>query len=161
VIARGFTSKLLKSINETEIIDELRVMIEDLQSTTAYFTFSSQMRPALHQFRLYGPKNSLILDDDNQTLIPLKGKKYKSYLDQFIPPLTYSRHYLANSTRNIGKFINRDFHMNSGMRFLIESFYRSITADEPLPISYREILLTAEIMDEIFTQVQNPSLSLQ
>jgi predicted dehydrogenase len=161
VIARGFISKLLKSINETEIIDELRVMIEDLQSTTAYFTFSSQMRPALHQFRLYGPKNSLILDDDNQTLIPLRGKKYKSYLDQFIPPLIYGRHYFANSTRNIGKFINRDFHMNSGMRFLIESFYRSITADEPLPISYREILLTAEIMDEIFTQVQNPSLSLQ
>ncbi|HEY5869312.1 MAG TPA: Gfo/Idh/MocA family oxidoreductase, partial [Candidatus Tectomicrobia bacterium] len=55
VLAYGFTSPLLKSIGETEIIDELRVIIHDGE-TTAYFTFSSQMRPILHQLRLYGPK---------------------------------------------------------------------------------------------------------
>ena len=85
VIARGFTSKTLKSIQETDIIDELRVIIEDNQSTTAVL-FLSQMRPVLHQLRLYGPKNSLVLDDDNQTVIMLRGNKYKSYLDQFVPP---------------------------------------------------------------------------
>ena len=62
MIAHGFTSPLLKSIGETEIIDELRVIIHDGE-TTAYFTFSSQMRPMLHQLRLYGPKNGLIMDD--------------------------------------------------------------------------------------------------
>ena len=36
------------------------------------------------------------------------------------------------------------------MRFLIESFYRSIIEDRPLPIPYREILLTSRIMDSIF-----------
>ena len=36
---------------------------------------------------------------------------------------------------------------------LIEQFYRSITAGTPVPIPYREILLTATIMDEVFAQL--------
>jgi hypothetical protein len=43
--------------------------------------------------------------------------------------------------------------MKSGMKFLIESFYQSILEDTPLPIPYREILLTARLMDRIFEQV--------
>jgi len=43
--------------------------------------------------------------------------------------------------------------MNSGMKYLIESFYRSILEGTPVPISYREILLTARIMDAIFVQL--------
>jgi hypothetical protein len=43
--------------------------------------------------------------------------------------------------------------MKSGMKFLIESFYTSITESRPVPIPYREILLTAKIMDQIFTQI--------
>jgi hypothetical protein len=43
--------------------------------------------------------------------------------------------------------------MKSGMKYLIESFYRSIVEDTPVPIPYREILLTARIMDAIFAQL--------
>ena len=43
--------------------------------------------------------------------------------------------------------------MKSGMKYLIEEFYRSIVQGTPLPISYREILLTAKIMDDIFAQL--------
>ena len=43
--------------------------------------------------------------------------------------------------------------MKSGMKYLIESFYRSITDDAAVPIPYREILLTATIMDAIFEQL--------
>jgi hypothetical protein len=39
------------------------------------------------------------------------------------------------------------------MKELIERFYNSIRLGDPLPIPYREILLTARIMDEIFAQV--------
>jgi len=39
------------------------------------------------------------------------------------------------------------------MKFLIESFYRSITAGTPPPIPYREIILTSRIMDAIFSQL--------
>jgi hypothetical protein len=36
---------------------------------------------------------------------------------------------------------------------LVERFYNSVRNGDPLPIPYREILLTAHIMDEIFAQI--------
>ena len=153
VVAHGFVSPMLKSMGEREIIDELRVIISEEERTTAYFTFSSQMRPSLHQFRVYGEKNGLILDQDQETLIRLRGTKLTSYLDHFISPVILSREYLGNAIINVRSFLGRDFHMKSGMKFLIESFYRSIREDAPLPIPYREIILTARIMDAIFVQL--------
>jgi len=52
------------------------------------------------------------------------------------------------------RFLKNDFHMKSGMKFLIESFYRSVLDDTTLPISYREIILTSRIMDRIFSQLK-------
>jgi predicted dehydrogenase len=153
VIAYGFTSPDLKNRGESEIIDELRVIICDQERTTAYFTFSSQMRPALHQFRIYGEKNGLILDQDQEILIKLRGSRYVSYAEKFIPPVSFARQYLGNLRTNLGSFLGRDFHMKSGMKFLIESFYRSIVEGAAVPIPYREILLTARIMDSIFAQL--------
>src|SRR5215510_5312955 len=71
VIAYGFVSPFLKGIGESEIVDELRVIICEDERTSAYFTFSSQMHPALHQFRIYGTENGLVLDQDQETLIKL------------------------------------------------------------------------------------------
>ena len=39
------------------------------------------------------------------------------------------------------------------MKELIERFYKSIAEQSPPPIPYREIVLTARIMDEIFAQI--------
>jgi predicted dehydrogenase len=153
VIAYGFTSPLLRALDETEIIDELRVIIHDAGETTAYFTFSSQMRPGLHGIRMYGPKNGLVLDQDQETLIKLRGARYKSYAEKFVPPIVAAGQYLRNVTANLQTFLGNDFHMKSGMKYLIESFYRSITEGTPLPIPYREILLVARIMDSIFAQL--------
>lgn len=155
ILAHGFTSNFLKSINETEIIDELRVIVSEPGGATAYFTFSSQMRPSLHHFRVYGPKNALILDDDHQTLIKVNGGRHKSYLEKFIPPLDFGKQYLGNSVHNVKKFLGNDFHMKSGMKCLIESFYNSILYGEPLPISYKEIILTSKIMDDVFSKIYN------
>jgi predicted dehydrogenase len=156
VVAYGFTSSLLRSIGETDIIDELRVIIRG-GDTTAYFTFSSQMRPGLHQLRLYGPKNGLMVDDDHQTVIQLKGSPHKSYLEQFAPPWGFARQYLANSIGNMLKFMKADFQMGYGMKVLIRSFYRSITEGTQVPIPYKEILRTARIMDDIFAQLSSPA----
>ena len=150
VIVHGFTSPLLRSHGETEIIDELRVIICDDERKTAYFTFSSQMRPSLHQFRIYGSKNGLILDLDNETLIKLRGERYKSYLEQFTPPLNFALQYAGSFRQNLRTFLASDFHPKAGMKFLIQSFYASIVEDRPVPIPYREILLTSRIMDSIF-----------
>jgi predicted dehydrogenase len=153
VIAHGFVSPFLKSKGESEIIDEVRVIIHEEDGLTAYFTFSSQMRPSLHQFRLYGPKNGIILDQDQETLIKLSGKRLKSYAEKFVPPVQLAGQYLGNLKINVAAFLRNDFHMKSGMKYLIESFYRSILGDGQVPIPYSEILLTARIMDKIFAQL--------
>jgi predicted dehydrogenase len=150
VIVHGFTSALLRGIGEEEIVDELRVIISDSEGATAYFTFSSQMRPSLHEFRIYGPKNGLVLDQDHEVVLRLRGAKFKSYADYFVPPLLFARQHLGNLFGNVRLFLANDFHMDAGMKALIESFYRSIREDAPVPISYREILQTARIMDDIF-----------
>ncbi len=152
IAARGFTSPLLKSIGE-DLQDELRVSIQDERGTSAFFMSSSQIRPSLHQLRVYGPKNGMIADDDQQTVIRLEGRKYKSYVHHFVPPLVYAGQYLGNLKENAGKFLKRDFVNDSGMRFLIGAFYGAIMGKNPLPLSYREILMTVRIMDEIFTQL--------
>ncbi len=159
VIAHGFTSQFLKDIGQGDIIDEVRVIIRDEDSTTAYFTFSSQMRPTLHQFRLYGPKNTLIVDDDHQVLIKTGGKEYKSYLRYFLPPFDYAKQYMENFGGNFKKFIAKDFHLpfDAGLKTLIESFYNSIVSNSHLPLSYKEILVTSRIMDEIFAQLRKAS----
>lgn len=155
VIAHGFTSTFLKSIGQNDIIDEVRVIIRDEDSTTAYFTFSSQIKPVPHQFWLFGPKNSLLVDENHQILIRIDDKDYKSYARYFIPPFKFAKQYLGNFCGNFKKFIMKDFHMpnDAALKTLIESFYNSITNDAPLPLSYKEILLTSKIMDDIFVQM--------
>ena len=96
-------------------------------------------------------------EDDQDILIKLRGKRYPSYAEKFVPPLNFARQHWQNWTTNMGTFLKRDFHMKSGMKFLIESFYKSIVEGAPLPIPYREILLTAKIMDDIFLQVNKES----
>ena len=152
VLARGFTSQLLRNLGEHEIVDELRVIIEDA-GTTAYFTFSSQMRPQLSQFRIFGSRNGLIIDDHQHALIRLNGRRHKSYLENFAAPGSLASQYAAATASNVFNFLSWRLHMSEGMKRLIETFYRSIVHGEPLPMSYREILLTTRIMDAIFEQV--------
>ena len=153
VIAHGFVSPLLQRLGENQIIDELRVVIAEQGGMTAYFTFSSQMRPGLHQFRIYGPRNGLLLDQDNETLIRIRGDRHKSYLEQFVPPLVFARQYLGNFGANFKSFLVNDFHPKAGMKYLIEAFYKSIVANSPVPIPYPQIARTATIMDAIFSQI--------
>jgi predicted dehydrogenase len=155
VLACGFVSPLLMRINENEIVDELRVIVWEEEGTTAYFTFSTQMKPAIQEFRIYGPKNGLILDYQHEILTRLRGKNFKSFADKFIPPVSFAKQNIDNLTTNLKLFLRRDFHLDSGMGYLIRSFYRSILEDGPVPIPYREILLTAKIMDAIFDQLEN------
>jgi predicted dehydrogenase len=145
---------MLKGMGERELVDELRVTMWEESGTTAYFTFSSQMRPVVNQFRVYGPRNGLVLDQENETLVLLRGTKYKSYAEHFVSPLVLAKQYVGNTARNACKFLHNDFHMRSGMRCLIEAFYQSIRDGGPPPIPHSEILRTSRILDEIFRQLE-------
>lgn len=149
----GFTSSFLKSLREKDTVDELRVVISAQDQGTAYFTFSTQMKPTLHEFKVFGPKNGLWLDVDTETLIRLNGKRGKSYLAKFGPQASFAKQYFSNLKHNLGLFLGRDFHMDSSKKYLFEAFYRSILHNSPPPIPYREILLTSWIMDSIFEQL--------
>lgn len=153
VIALGFSSPSLRRMGENQLIDELRVIIAEEQRTTAYFTVSSQARPLLNQFHVFGPSNGIIMDQQKQTLIRHTGRAYPSFAEQFIPPLNFAGQYMSNLTSNMSLFLRNRFHHKSGMRFLINEFYRSIRGETPPPIPYREILLTTRIMDSIFRQL--------
>jgi predicted dehydrogenase len=153
VAAFGHTSPLLRSIGEDSIIDELRVHISDRQNTTGSFVFSSQLSPSVNGARVYGPMNSLVVDNVHHTILRLKRRSYKSYLNYFLPPVHHAMEHLRNSRRNVGRFLRADFHDDSGLKNCIEAFYGAIRGNGEPPVSTREILLTSVIMDRIFDQV--------
>ena len=153
VLAYGFVSPFLRSLGNTEIVDELRVIVHEERGTTAYFTFSTQMRPSLHQFSIFGHTNGITIDEDKRTLIKLSGTGLKSYAEHFLQPMFYAAQYVGNSLRNVRQFLKHESHMDDGKYRLFGMFYDSILNDTPVPIPYREIILTSYIMDRIFAQV--------
>lgn len=156
VIAEGFTSPLLRAMGQHDIVDEVRVLIRDCEGTTAYFTFSSQLSPSPHQLRLYGRKNSLLVDDDHQVVIRIPGKEYRSYLNFLVPPLGYAAQYLQNVACNARGIFSGRFHLpnDAGLRTLIRAFYDDVEGKAAPVFSHREILLTARIMDRIFADLR-------
>ena len=153
VIAHGFVSPRLRSLGAEDVYDELRVFIVDERQTTASFTFSSAARPILNHFRMFGSKNGLVVDERQQTVVKLRGAAFKSYAEQFVPPIVFATQYLANTAHNARLFLANDFHMDSGKKHLIAGLYRSIVEGSPAPIPSREIVMTARIMDSIFEQL--------
>jgi predicted dehydrogenase len=161
VIAHSYSSPFLERIGQTDIVDELRAVIHDSQGVTASFTFSTQFA-ASSQICLYGADGSLTADSTNRILIRNKNRGYKSYLRYFVAPLNMSREYCQNSLANIRRFLRNDFHVGYGTNELIRRFYQATMGKGPLPIPYRQILLTARIMDAVFAQMPRryPSSSL-
>jgi hypothetical protein len=130
----------------------LRVLIRDKAGTTAVFNFSTQVKGSNH-LRIYGPSGSITADIIAGSIIRNPSRSYKSYLTYFIPPLRSGMEHFRNAGRNIVDFWRRRLYQDFGMKELIERFYDSIRLGEPVPIPYREIILTAKIMDEIFAQI--------
>ena len=153
IVARAHQSVQLRNLGGQEVLDELRVLIRDRNNTTAFFCFSSQIKPGLSQFRVCGPRNSIVVDQVSGSLIRTEKRSYKSYLTFFVPPLRNAGEHLRNARRNIVNFVDRKLYQDSGMTELIGRFYQSIQLSAPSPIPYREIVLTARIMDQIFAQI--------
>jgi predicted dehydrogenase len=153
IVARADQSPQLRSLGGEEVRDELRVLIRDQSGTTAFFFFSTQVKPALNELRIFGQANSIVVDHTSGSLIRSKDRPYKSYLTYFVPPLQNAREHLRNAGANVTNFLRRRLYQDFGMKELIERFYNSIRLGGPPPIPYRQIVLTARIMDEIFKQI--------
>lgn len=153
VAAFGSTSRLLHEIGETDICDELRVHVTDGRGTTGTFVFSTQLSPPVNGYRLYGPRNSLVVDNYHRTLTRQRQRPFKSYLNYFLPPVLSARENLRSARRNVGRFLRSEFHDDSGLKNLIQAFYEAVQGQAEVPISYREILLTSRMMDSVFEQI--------
>jgi predicted dehydrogenase len=153
IIATAHQSPQLRELGGEEILDELRVLIRDASGTTAFFCFSTQLRPGLNLLRICGPANSLTVDHASGSVLRHVNRSYKSYLTYFVPPLKNARQHFHNARANFASFLRGRLHQDSGMKELIERFYQSIRNQGAPPLPYREILLTARIMDEIFEQI--------
>jgi hypothetical protein len=155
ISATAQQSEQLRSLGAQEVLDELRVLIRDKHGTTAFFCFSTQIR-GLNQLHLYGPAGSLSADIITGSLIRNTNRSYKSYLTYFVPPMKAASEHFRNARVNMVNFLRRRLYQDFGMKELIERFYDTIRLGMPLPIPYREILVTARIMDEIFAQIYPP-----
>lgn len=152
IVGTAHQSEKLKNLGAPEVLDELRVMIRDNIGTTAFFCFSTRIK-GLNELRIYGPANSVTVDIATGSLTRKQSRAYKSYLTYFIPPLKNAREHLRNARCNVIDFLRRRRYQDFGMKELIERFYNSIRLRGEPPIPYREIILTARIMDEIFSQI--------
>ncbi|PYK64279.1 MAG: gfo/Idh/MocA family oxidoreductase [Verrucomicrobia bacterium] len=152
IIGTAHQSEQLRNLEAPEVLDELRVLIRDKSGTTAFFCFSTQIK-GLNELRIYGPANSVTVDIVTGSLTRKQSRAYKSYLTYFIPPLKNAREHLRNATCNVINFLRRRRYQDFGMKELIERLYNSIRLRGEPPIPYREIILTARLMDEIFSQI--------
>jgi predicted dehydrogenase len=152
LVATAHQSDELKRLGADEVLDELRVVIRDASGTTAFFCFSTAVK-GVNQLRIYGAGGSMVADIITGSCVRASSRSYKSYLTYFIPSLKYAREHARNAALSLTNFIRRRLYQDFGMKELIERFYNSIRRGDPLPIAYREIILTAKIMDEIFAQI--------
>jgi hypothetical protein len=105
------------------------------------FTMSSQMRPSSTMFASTTPRTPWHSISIARIVLRLRGAKVKSYAR-----LLYSSGAVCEKRR--ANLVGTDFHMDSRMIYLIESFYRSIRE------AYREIALTAGIIDARFERIK-------
>ena len=155
IVATAHQSEQLRKLGAGDVLDELRVSVRDVRGATASYCFSTQIK-GLNQLRVYGPAGSITADIITGSTTRNSSHPYKSYFTYFIPPLKSGREHLANATRNIMNFLTQRLYQDFGMKELIQCFYNSIRLGDPVPIPYREIVLTARIMDEIFAQIYEP-----
>jgi len=153
IISLSFSSPHLVRLGLTEIVDEVRALIRDERGTTAGFLFTTQFGAGSNELRLYGRSGNLVMDNTSRTVLSIRPSPYKSYMRYFFAPWSQARESMRNSIRNMKLFARNEFHMDYGMKKLMELFYAAIRDDRPDPLPAEEILRTSRIMETIFEQM--------
>ncbi len=137
-----------------ELVDEARVIIRG-EKVTAYITFSGYARPVGHFLRVYGTKNTAHLDFNNRTCTLDLAPTLPSAIGRLVPAFEQAAQYAREGARNMARFSRSGFHFFAGLGELFRLFYASIENNTPPPISSRDILRIAWMLDEIFAQVRD------
>lgn len=134
--------------------DELRLMMTN-GKISAYATFSSNIAPFRQFLVVYGEKQTLMADYETRAVVLWPKNGWPGPFGKLLIPMMLSRRYYCEGIKNIIKFVKFDFHFYAGMSTLLNRFYGCIKNDEPLPISYDEILKITSVMENIFKQVNS------
>ncbi len=135
-----------------DLVDEARILIRG-ERVTAYVTFSAHARPVHHFLRVYGTRNTAHVDYNNRTCTLDVSGTLPSALGRLVPAFQSAASYARQGMKNVSMFGRSQFHFFAGMGELFRRFYQSIQEGSPLPISHRDILRTAWMLDEVFAQV--------
>ncbi len=141
-----------------DLYDELRTVIRG-KTVSAYGTFSSGVRPVGHYVRVYGTRSIIDLDYTSRSVAVDRGALYPSAIGRLLAGYDKAWQYTKSALKNSKRFYQNDFHFFSGMNLLIKNFYDSILHDAPLPVSTRNIVRIAWIMDSIISQIQGEKQS--
>lgn len=132
--------------------DELRVTMK-VGAVSASAVISAHARPVGHTMRVYGNKDTVVLDYVGRTLVPAPRQTQSGSIGRLGPAMAQARAYVGAARANIGRFRRHEFHFFQGMRVLLDGFYRSIEEGTPLPLSYEEILWSVQTIDRIVAQI--------
>jgi predicted dehydrogenase len=138
--------------------DELRITLLDGR-TSAFGTFSSHVRPAMHSLRVLGTRGTLHADFVSRTVTAEASPSLPSAVGRLLPPFVAAGRFTREGARNLWRFARSDFHFFAGLNRLFRMFYESILEGGPPPIAHRDILRVSWIMDEVFTQIRSSARS--
>jgi predicted dehydrogenase len=150
VMCSAHQSPRLQRLGGAEVCDELRVLIRDRAGVTAFFCFSTGFKPPVNQLRVFGAAGTMTADILAGTVVAATYGSYKSYLNFVVPALKTGTAFLKNAGRNVLGIATQRLHQDFGLYELVARFHECVRTDGPVPIPYREIALTARIMDEVF-----------
>lgn len=135
-----------------ELVDEARIVIRG-ERVSAYVTFSAHARPMHHFLRVYGTKNTAHVDYASRTCTLDVTDSLPSAVGRLVPAFQSAAGYAREGLHNMGLFARSRFHYFAGFGELFARFYRAIQDGSPLPVSHRDILRNAWVLEQIFTQV--------
>ena len=127
---------------------EMRVLIKD-DRVTATAVFSSEIRPVLHRFQVFGTKGSASLDFASGVLCIDRPPRHRGAVGALLSGYEEAWRRLKYANRNMVRMTKGEFGYFSGLQYLIRSFYRSIVRDEPVPIPHDLILRVSRLTDRV------------
>ena len=107
-----------------------------------------------HYCRLFGTKNSMHIDYVSRTVtMEATAHACPAPSAGWCPPSSRPFSYAREGANNVLRFAKSEFHYFAGLQELFRRFYASIIDDAPLPISYRDMLRVARMMDDTWAQL--------
>lgn len=135
-----------------DLMDELRIMIKG-ERVSAFGTFTSHVKPLAQFVRVYGTKSIIHLDFVSRIVTVDRGATLPSAIGRLAAGFDQTWQHARSAVRNARRFAASEFHFFAGLHRVVRAFYESILHDTPLPISTRDMLRIAWMMDEIFSQI--------